>query len=270
VLGLSFLAGCSNVKDWIDSIEPSETEGLIQEVPDGPPLISSVDITALPEPEAKPEPLSRYGNPESYLVDGITYKVKPVRLGFEETGIASWYGRKFHGRLTSSGEPFDMFQFTAAHKTIPIPAWIRVTNLENDKSLVVRVNDRGPFKEGRVLDLSWAAAERLGFSENGTVEVSYEVLTVPAANTSLIANPLAKVLQSVFQVTAVSTEEQAQKLASQIRSAIPKEQASVRVEANGFGLFRVQVLPKLDLSVERAIYEKLVMLGWTPQKSIMK
>ncbi|HAN81044.1 MAG TPA: septal ring lytic transglycosylase RlpA family lipoprotein [Gammaproteobacteria bacterium] len=270
VLGLGFLAGCSNFKDWLGSYETSETKGLIQEVPDGPPLISSVNVATLPEPEAKPEPLSRYGNPESYLVDGVTYKVKPVKLGFEETGIASWYGRKFHGRLTSSGEPFDMFQFTAAHKTIPIPAWIRVTNLENDKSLVVRVNDRGPFKEGRVLDLSWAAAERLGFSENGTVEVSYEVLKIPTANPSLIANPLAEVPQSVFQVTAVSTEEQAQKLASQIRSAIPKEQASVRVESNGFGLFRVQVLPKLDLSIERAIYEKLVMLGWSPQKSIMK
>ena len=252
------------------SNEPSETRGLIQEVPDGPPLISSVDIAALPEPEAKPEPLSRYGNPESYLVDDVTYKVKPVRLGFEETGIASWYGRKFHGRLTSSGESFDMFQFTAAHKTMPIPAWIRVTNLENDKSLVVRVNDRGPFKEGRVLDLSWAAAERLGFSENGTVEVSYEVLMVPTANSSLIANPLAKVPQSVFQVAAVSTEDRAQKLASQIRSAIPREQASVRVESNGSGLFRVQVLPKLDLRVESAIYEKLVILGWSPQKSIMK
>ena len=124
VLGLSFLSGCSTVQDWMGSNEPSETRGLIQEVPDGPPLISSVDITALPEPEAKPEPLSRYGNPESYLVDDVTYKVKPVRLGFEETGIASWYGRKFHGRLTSSGESFDMFQFTAAHKTMPIPAWI--------------------------------------------------------------------------------------------------------------------------------------------------
>ena len=145
VLGLSFFSGCSTVQDWMGSNEPSETRVSIQEVPDGPPLIDSVDIAALPEPEAKPEPLSRYGNPESYLVDGITYKVKPVRLGFEETGIASWYGRKFHGRLTSSGEPFDMFQFTAAHKTMPIPAWIRVTNLENNKSLVVRVNDRGPF-----------------------------------------------------------------------------------------------------------------------------
>lgn len=270
VLGLSFFAGCSTVQDWMGSNEPSETKGLIQEIPDGPPLISSIDIAALPEPEAKPEPLSRYGNPESYLVDGVTYKLKPVRLGYEETGIASWYGRKFHGRLTSSGEPFDMFQFTAAHKTMPIPAWIRVTNLENDKSLVVRVNDRGPFKEGRILDLSWAAAERLGFSENGTVEVTYEVLMVPTADSSLIANPLAKVPQSVFQVAAVSTEDQAQKLASQIRSAIPREQASVRVESNGSGLFRVQVLPKLDLSVESAIYEKLVILGWSPQKSIMK
>ncbi|MDC1076690.1 septal ring lytic transglycosylase RlpA family protein [Litorivicinus sp.] len=268
---LLIASGCASVQQWIDAdASVDEVASASEEVPDGPPLIASIDVASIPEPKAQPEPLAQYGNPESYEVDGVTYRVEPVGAGFTELGTASWYGRKFHGQLTSSGEPFDMFQFTAAHKTMPIPAWIRVTNVENDQSLVVRVNDRGPFKEDRVLDLSWAAAERLGFADQGTAKVRYEVLTVPISDAALIANPLAKPAQAIFQVTAVSTEIQAQKVAEQIRRAVPEDQATVRVESNGTGLFRVQVLPITDLGIERAIYEQLVALGWSPQRLIAK
>jgi len=268
---LLIASGCASVQQWIGAdASVDEVASASEEVPDGPPLIASIDVASIPEPKAQPEPLAQYGNPESYEVDGVTYRVEPVGAGFTELGTASWYGRKFHGQLTSSGEPFDMFQFTAAHKTMPIPAWIRVTNVENDQSLVVRVNDRGPFKEDRVLDLSWAAAERLGFADQGTAKVRYEVLTVPTSDAALIANPLAKPAQAIFQVTAVSTEIQAQKVAEQIRRAVPEDQATVRVESNGTGLFRVQVLPITDLGIERAIYEQLVALGWSPQRLITK
>jgi len=268
---LLIASGCASVQQWIGAdASVDEVASASEEVPDGPPLIASIDVASIPEPKAQPEPLAQYGNPESYEVDGVTYRVEPVGAGFTELGTASWYGRKFHGQLTSSGEPFDMFQFTAAHKTMPIPAWIRVTNVENDQSLVVRVNDRGPFKEDRVLDLSWAAAERLGFADQGTAKVRYEVLTVPTSDAALIANPLAKPAQAIFQVTAVSTEVQAQKVAEQIRRAVPEDQATVRVESNGTGLFRVQVLPITDLGIERAIYEQLVALGWSPQRLIAK
>ena len=268
---LLIASGCASVQQWIGpDASVDEVASASEEVPDGPPLIASIDVASIPEPKAQPEPLAQYGNPESYEVDGVTYRVEPVGAGFTELGTASWYGRKFHGQLTSSGEPFDMFQFTAAHKTMPIPAWIRVTNVENDQSLVVRVNDRGPFKEDRVLDLSWAAAERLGFADQGTAKVRYEVLTVPTSDAALIANPLAKPAQAIFQVTAVSTEIQAQKVAEQIRRAVPEDQATVRVESNGTGLFRVQVLPITDLGIERAIYEQLVALGWSPQRLIAK
>jgi len=268
---LLIASGCASVQQWIGAdASVDEVASASEEVPDGPPLIASIDVASIPEPKAQPEPLAQYGNPESYEVDGVTYRVEPVGAGFKELGTASWYGRKFHGQLTSSGEPFDMFQFTAAHKTMPIPAWIRVTNVENDQSLVVRVNDRGPFKEDRVLDLSWAAAERLGFADQGTAKVRYEVLTVPTSDAALIANPLAKPAQAIFQVTAVSTEIQAQKVAEQIRRAVPEDQATVRVESNGTGLFRVQVLPITDLGIERAIYEQLVALGWSPQRLIAK
>ena len=268
---LLIASGCASVQQWIGADAPAdEVASTSEEVPDGPPLIASIDVASIPEPKAQPEPLAQYGNPESYEVDGVTYRVEPVGAGFTELGTASWYGRKFHGQLTSSGEPFDMFQFTAAHKTMPIPAWIRVTNVENDQSLVVRVNDRGPFKEDRVLDLSWAAAERLGFADQGIAKVRYEVLTVPTSDAALIANPLAKPAQAIFQVTAVSTEIQAQKVAEQIRRAVPEDQATVRVESNGTGLFRVQVLPITDLKIELAIYEQLVALGWSPQRLIAK
>jgi len=268
---LLIASGCASVQQWIGAdASVDEVASASEEVPDGPPLIASIDVASIPEPKAQPEPLAQYGNPESYEVDGVTYRVEPVGAGFTELGTASWYGRKFHGQLTSSGEPFDMFQFTAAHKTMPIPAWIRVTNVENDQSLVVRVNDRGPFKEDRVLDLSWAAEERLGFADQGTAKVRYEVLTVPTSDAALIANPLAKPAQAIFQVTAVSTEIQAQKVAEQIRRAVPEDQATVRVESNGTGLFRVQVLPITDLGIERAIYEQLVALGWSPQRLIAK
>ena len=252
------------------STDASALEELAPETLDGPPLITSFDVDLITEPEAKPEPLSNYGNPRSYEVEGVVYEVIPVGPGFSEIGIASWYGRKFHGRLTSSGEPFDMFQFTAAHKTIPIPAWIRVTNLVNSQSLVVRVNDRGPFKENRVLDLSWAAAKRLDFSDQGTVRVSYEVLSAPTSDASLIPNPLSKPAQIIFQVTAVSTQIQANKIVNQLQQVLKVEQAGVRIEPNGAGLYRVQVLPKADVATERAIHDQLSDLGWSPQRLIAR
>jgi len=265
-----FLSGCVSIQQWIRGAQLTEAVPRVEEVPDGPPLIATVDVYELPEPEPQPEPLSQYGNPESYEVSGVTYTIAAVSPGFSETGVASWYGRKFHGQLTSSGEPFDMFQFTAAHTSMPIPAWIRVTNLENNQSLIVRVNDRGPFKKNRMLDLSWAAAKRLGFSDQGTAQVSYEVLSVPTSDVALIANPLAEPAQAILQVTAVSTEIQAQKVADQIREVVSREMATIRVEPNGSGLFRVQVLPKTDLSIEREVFEQLVALGWLPQRLIAK
>ncbi|HEX5677915.1 MAG TPA: septal ring lytic transglycosylase RlpA family protein [Alcanivorax sp.] len=136
------------------------------------------DVSNQPEPVPKDEPLSAYGNPKTYSVWGKTYQVMESAKGYEEVGLASWYGRKFHGYRTSSGETFDMYRFTAAHRTLPLPTYVRVTNLDNGKSLVVRVNDRGPFHSERIIDLSWAAAARLGIEGKGTGRVRVEALTV--------------------------------------------------------------------------------------------
>ena len=125
-------------------------------------------------PDAVPpesEPLSRYGNAAEYMVFGRTYSVLESSEGYDEVGEASWYGEQFHGRPTSSQEPFDMYAMTAAHKSLPVPSYVEVENLGNGRKAVVRVNDRGPFHEGRIIDLSYAAALKLGVVGPGVARV---------------------------------------------------------------------------------------------------
>lgn len=135
------------------------------------------DVDAIPEPDVVAEPRSKVGNRPSYAVLGKTYKVLDNPKGYVERGTASYYGQKFHGRRTSNLEVYDMYAFTAAHKTLPLPSFARVTNLDTGKSVVVRVNDRGPFHEGRVIDLSYAAAVKLGITQRGTGRVEVRALT---------------------------------------------------------------------------------------------
>lgn len=126
------------------------------------------DISKIPEPVPKVEAPSAYGNKSTYTVLGQTYRVLPSASGYVERGIASWYGNKFHGYTTSNFEKYDMYAYTAAHKTLPLPSYARVTNLENGASVIVRVNDRGPFAENRIIDLSYVAAIKLGIWQKGT------------------------------------------------------------------------------------------------------
>jgi len=135
------------------------------------------DVDAIPEPEVTNEPRSRVGNRSSYAVLGQQYRVLDDASGYVEEGLASYYGNKFHGRRTSNLEVYDMYAFTAAHKTLPLPSFARVTNRDNGKSVVVRVNDRGPFHAGRVIDLSYAAAIKLGITQRGTGRVEVRALT---------------------------------------------------------------------------------------------
>ncbi len=126
--------------------------------------------------DVQPEPVQRTlaGNRSPYTVLGKTYHVLPTEAGYNATGVASWYGEKFHGHKTSNGEVFDMYQVSAAHKSLPIPSFARVTNLDNNRSIIVRVNDRGPFHGDRLIDLSYAAAVKLGYADRGTARVSIE------------------------------------------------------------------------------------------------
>jgi rare lipoprotein A len=132
------------------------------------------------EPVPTKEPLSRYGNPTEYRVDGRTYQVMKNSTGYKTRGIASWYGTKFHKQRTSSGEPYNMYVMSAAHKTLPLPTYVKVKNLENGREAIVKVNDRGPFHANRVIDLSYAAALKLGVFPKGTARVEIETLAGPA------------------------------------------------------------------------------------------
>jgi len=137
---------------------------------------TKIDAHRIPNAVPHPEPLSQYGNPDSYVVHGKRYHILESAAGYRKRGIASWYGRKFHGHRTSNGDTYDMFAMTAAHKTLPLPTYVKVTNLQNDRQVIVRVNDRGPFHANRIIDLSYAAATKLGITATGTGLVEVEAI----------------------------------------------------------------------------------------------
>lgn len=149
-----------------------EETDIVDDVPLNPP--SGLEL--LPNPTVTKMKLSKIGN-NPYSEFGQTYEVwKAIDDEYAEEGLASWYGTKFHGRTTSSGEVYDMYALTAAHKHLPIPCFVRVTNLDNGRSTIVKVNDRGPFKSNRILDVSYAAAVKLGFADKGITDVRVEAV----------------------------------------------------------------------------------------------
>jgi len=150
---------------------------------DGPGDLPAAELDRIPDAVPVAEaPYPRSNRP--YTVFGRTYTPLGEASGFSQRGLASWYGRRFHGKPTSSGEPYDMYGMSAAHPTLPIPSYARVTNIANGRSVVVRINDRGPFHPGRILDLSYAAAHRLGFASKGSAEVSLEAVAAGERSTA--------------------------------------------------------------------------------------
>ncbi len=167
-------------------------------------------------PDAVPASVtpSKYGNPDSYEVFGKTYYVKDSAENFRQKGIASWYGNKFHGKRTSSGEDYDMYAMTAAHKTLPIPVFVEVTNHDNNRKAIVKVNDRGPFHQGRIIDLSYAAATKLGVAQTGTANVSIRVVTTESdknrqRSDAVIEPHLVEGDKLYVQIAAFSSEDNA-------------------------------------------------------------
>ncbi|MDA3920653.1 MAG: septal ring lytic transglycosylase RlpA family protein [Salinisphaera sp.] len=172
MIGLIVLSGCASHPAGSGA---SHGGGYYQN--DGPPKDQNIDLSKIPDAVPRNVPHSPYGNPTSYTALGHTYDVLKSAAGFTQTGRASWYGRQFNGERTSSGEPYSMFRMTAAHKRLPLPTWVRVTNLDNGKHCIVKVNDRGPFHDGRIIDLSYVAARRLGIVSNGSAPVRIETVT---------------------------------------------------------------------------------------------
>ena len=234
---------------------------------DGPPADFALRVSDIKNAVPRNQPVSRYGNPPSYTVRGKTYRVMKSAKGFVQKGDASWYGTKFHGRLTSSGEPYDMYAMTAAHKTLPLPSYVEVHNLKNNRRIIVKVNDRGPFHEGRIIDLSYAAAHKLGITGTGTAPV--EIKVIDTGNLALDTSEVILPKKSSFhgktnihiQVAAMGTETAAEKMARELRQ---KDFNSVRVnvaEVNHRKLYRVRIGPLPDVDLAYKILNELNGMG---------
>lgn len=184
---------------------------------DGAPIFP-VDVSHIKEPVPKVEPKSKYGNPETYSVFGKKYKTMQTSNNFSQTGIASWYGTKFHGRKTSSGEVYDMYALTGAHKSLPLPTYAKVTNLDNNKSIVIKINDRGPFHDDRIIDLSYAAAAKLGVLHKGTANVKLSAIN--PENNSSKPSKLKKQELVNLQIGAFTERQNAEQLIKSVANVI--------------------------------------------------
>lgn len=207
---------------------------------DGPPK-SSVDLAKVKDAVPRSEPLSATGN-KPYVVFGKQYVPLKSNKGFRQKGTASWYGKKFHGKRTSSGEAYDMYQMTAAHTVLPIPSYAQVTNLNNGRSIIVRVNDRGPFKHNRVMDLSYAAALKLDVVKSGTGRV--EIVAI-GDSTSVRQRETSGTgeAQAFIQLGAYSNQGAAYSLQKQLQSDGYADVAVNRIVQNGLNLYRVRLGP---------------------------
>jgi len=251
-------AGSSRASNapWRDDTSLSQAERYHQRN-DSTPDIRDVDFSKIPEPVPVAEPPSRYGNKSPYTVNGQTYRVLPRAAGYDERGIASYYGSKFNGYKTSNLETYDMYKFSAASKVLPLPSFARVTNLENGKSVIVRINDRGPFVPNRIIDLSLAAAVRIGIWPRGTGLV--EVQGIDPAHPNAEPAPLTAVTPRTgrqpllyVQVGAFADAANAERLATRLRGLKLGPVRVVAASVNGRTLQRVQIGPLPDVdSVDR-------------------
>jgi rare lipoprotein A len=229
---------------------------------DGP---SATDLKASDVKDATPrnEPRARYGNHSPYEVFGKKYYVLPSSEGYHEQGVASWYGSKFHGRKTSSGEPYDMHLATAAHKSLPLPTYAEVTNLDNGRKVIVKINDRGPFKDDRLIDMSYGAALRLDMIATGTARVDLRVIDVSSQAVS--AGPATSAVaagadsaNTWLQAGAFGRREGAENLAGELESARLRP-VTIHDEEN---LFRVWLGPYSSHAEVESVIRKAIELGF--------
>lgn len=217
---------------------------------DGPPS-QQVDVSDIADAVPQKTSRSKYGNPKSYVVFDKRYYVMPSAENYKERGIASWYGSKFHGKRTSSGEPYDMHAMTAAHKTLPLPTYVKVTNLRNNRQVILKVNDRGPFHENRIIDLSHTAAVKLGIKGTGTGLVEVEAIIPGKADTGASAAAPADTTAEkpdtvglYLQLGAFVSSQNAYQLKDRVNLALSASQAHIsRTLRDGQQFYRVRIGP---------------------------
>lgn len=258
-----FLAGCSSTPG------PSDSRYLMDQ--DRAPT-GNFDVSALNDAVPRFEAPRRAGNKSPYEVWGTTYRVLDSNQDYVERGVASWYGEKFHGHSTSNGETFNMYAMTAAHKSLRIPSYARVTNLDNGRSVIVRVNDRGPFHGDRLIDLSYAAAKKLGYQSRGTARVEVAAITVDQDGAMSIAGepwpgPSAGTKGNekghFVQIASFSSPSPAEQLLARVQTAT-EDPVRVRAITTGGGRFhRVQVGPFASEGDAREAQGRLQRLGFS-------
>ena len=253
---------------------------------DGPGADAPANLDAVPDAVPIAESLHRYAN-RPYTALGKNYTPFAAPGSYKERGIASWYGKKFHGRHTATGEVYDMYAMTAAHPTLPLPSYARVTNLSNNKSIVVRVNDRGPFLHGRIIDLSYAAAHKLGIAGKGSGEVEVESLISEVQPAAIaMAEPVSSVplppdpgtvaqtspvaVGNVYlQLGAFKSEEGAESFLVRMRSEFEGSGKQIVLYQKNDGLLRVHIGPYASEDEARIIAERLQeRLGFKPFMSV--
>jgi len=249
------LAACSSL--------PASREGAERApVPRSGAVPPPPNIDAIPDAVPKPEPRSAHGNPPFYDVLGKRYFVLGTAANYVERGVASWYGPTFHGERTSNGESYDMYGMTAAHKTLPLPTYARVTNLRNGRSVVVRINDRGPFVANRLIDLSYTAAAKLDMLREGTTLVEVRALVPGQPDTLTRASETPPPVLYV-QVGAFADERNARRAVERLRSA-GLTNAFVRAPAadRNDRLYRVRVGPVTSVSAFDQLAARLASIGF--------
>ena len=253
--------------------EQGDVEPAPEPVASGPGAAPHERDAAPPEPltphqvaEATPQPelILDAGNSSPYRHAGVDYQVLKTAAGYRQRGIASWYGKKFHGRPTATGERFDAYGATAAHRSLPLPTYVRVTNLDNRRSIIVKVNDRGPFHSERLIDLSYGAALKLGFVEQGLAPVEVVALSVQGSD------DLRDVAQfggwqkdyRFLQVASFAGEDAARALQKRLRASFSVPVRVAPDEAGGRRLFEVKLGPVSGRRALLALREKIFSLGF--------
>ena len=255
-----FSSGCS-----IDPVIQSK---------DSAPVSVPIDVMAVPNAIPKYEKRTRAGNPPEYTVLGKQYKILAESKGYQQKGVASWYGRKFHGRDTSNGEVYNMYAMTAAHKTLPIPSYVQVTNLKNQRSVVLRINDRGPFHDNRIIDLSYTAAVKLGIQQAGTGFVNVVAIDVnepvKKPQNTRQATPVNHAMRVFLQIGAFADLNNANQLQKKLNAGNIK-QSRVQIAPNQKNLvYNVQVGPLLSVEQADAESKKLSQLGYADTQLIVE